>query len=45
MLGFLNKRLKRHISEPYCTIITGDRGTGKKFRFRSDCGRISQAGI
>lgn len=29
LLGFLNHRLKRHISEPYCTIITGDRGAGK----------------
>lgn len=33
MLGFLNRRLKRHSLEPYCTIITGDRGTGKSSVF------------
>ena len=33
MLGFLNKKLKRHVTEPYCTIITGDRGTGKSSVF------------
>ena len=33
MLGFLNKKLKCYISEPYCTIITGDRGTGKSSVF------------
>ena len=33
MLGFLNKRIKKHCLEPYCTIITGDRGTGKSSVF------------
>ena len=33
MLGFLNKRIKKHSLEPYCTIITGDRGTGKSSVF------------
>ena len=33
MLGFLNKRIKTHCLEPYCTIITGDRGTGKSSVF------------
>ena len=33
MLGFLNKRIKKHCLEPYCTIIAGDRGTGKSSVF------------
>ena len=33
MLGFLTKRIKKHCVEPYCTIITGDRGTGKSSVF------------
>lgn len=33
MLGFLNRRIKKHCLEPFCTIITGDRGTGKSSVF------------
>lgn len=29
MFGFLNSRLRRHCLEPTCTMIVGDRGTGK----------------
>lgn len=33
MLGFLNRRIKKHCLDPFCTIITGDRGTGKSSVF------------
>lgn len=33
MLGIFNHKIKRHCVDPYCTIITGDRGAGKSSVF------------
>lgn len=44
-MNIFNRRLANHVLEPYCTIVTGDRGSGKSTFFALVVEAASKAGL
>lgn len=44
-MNIFNKRLSKHVLEPYCTIVTGDRGAGKSTVFALILETAQKAGL
>lgn len=44
-MNIFNKRIAKHILEPYCTIVTGDRGAGKSTLFACVVDSAKKAGL
>lgn len=44
-MNIFNKRLSKHVLEPYCTIVTGDKGAGKSTLFALIVETARKAGL